>query len=825
MSKEFESSSKNPFCDWLKNEFKSKFNEIMENEESLKIKGLKPYLHSLGYEESDLKYNSPVEVQIGTKKQTVFSDVQISVSGSVQIVIDTKHPKKTVTERDILQSASYAKLVSTPSAIYGITTNGIDTFCTNIFTGQQINSIPTKAQLKRDVDRTVKHVFSEVQLREVKSALITLLNHDDLFGIIRKCKEIIEKKGLIRSDNSFREMTKILLVKMAEERRVITMDQQNRFTSEWLTAIARANKTSELEIFKSLFDDAKKTYPEIYTNNDDTLFITNINCIVDVVKSLEDYSFLGTGEDIKGAVYEIFLKNTLRGDLDQYFTPRELTEFITKFADPKLGSIILDLAAGSGGFLIQAFQHQKRKIDHLAEPDIDRRRKFDELIGKCLWAQEADYDLHVLAKMNLIMHGDGWNHVYQGDSLKSKYLLNNHYDFILTNPPFTIKYDDQDVLSLFDLGIGKAKEELDILFVEKSIRCLKEGGELFIVLPEGMVNTKSYQYFREWLAEHTHLLMSVSIPEGAFIPVGKSVSKTCIIGVRKKYEGSEKKNKPKHVFVGKAAKIGYECGKKDYKPIGENDLAFFLSQSKESFDEIRKTECGGECAWVSVDDITSARFDAGFYLNIARRNEWIKVGRKLVPLAEICKVKNNQITIKHDETIYNYLEIDSISETTGTFTNLRKRLGSEIGNTMNQFKGGDILLSRINPRLARAVLIPSSITNGVVSGEGRVLELIKNPYIEDSAVLCALLQTDNVRWQLVHVANGSSSSRARVDDIAMLNEIYVEIPEKNDQKQIADSLRNIVDGLWNASQNFLNEYQSIQEKLGSSFSKDDTKRV
>lgn len=162
-----------------------------------------------------------------------------------------------------------------------------------------------------------------------------------------------------------------------------------------------------------------------------------------MIRNIESFSFLGTGDDIKGAVYEIFLKSTLRGDFDQYFTPRELVDFMVKFADPKIGDIMLDPACGSGGFLIQAFNYVNRKIVDAPFSEIENKKKFKNLIDKCLWGHEADYDLHVLAKINLIMYGDGWNNIYQGDTLSSKNISEDYFDLILTNPPFTIPYTFQ----------------------------------------------------------------------------------------------------------------------------------------------------------------------------------------------------------------------------------------------------------------------------------------------------------------------------------------------------------------------------------------------
>lgn len=812
------------FNEYLIQEFNATFNDVLVNEETLKIKGLIPFLGLLGYTEDDLRYNTTIDVQIGTRRVNVFADVVVMINNTVQMVIDTKHPFETVTDRDIIQSASYAKLLSTPPALYGITTNGVNTFCTNVFTGQTTGLVPSKAQLLRDIDKTVRRELSDVELREVKSALITLLRPEDLFRVIRQCKEIIEKKGLIRSDSSFREMTKILLVKMAEERHALGGKKQNRFTADWLRASARANGVNEITVFRTLFEDAKTTYPEIYTHDSDGLVITDNDCIIHVVEAIEDFSFLGTGEDIKGAVYEIFLKSTLRGDLDQYFTPREFVEFMVRFADPEIGQVILDPAAGSGGFLIQAFQYVKRKIDNLNASEVERVRKFDDLIRKCLWAHEADYDLHILAKMNLIMHGDGWNNIHDGDSLTSLYLEDEFCDVVFTNPPFTIKYAFPNVLSHYELGVGKKEEELDILFVEKSIRCLREGGSLFIVLPEGMLNGASYQYFREWLFAKTHLLLSIGLPEGAFTPVGKSASKTCILGVRKKSKSDTTLHRPQRVFVGRTVEIGYECNKKEYRRHERSDLPFFIDQQQEVFDNVRQSPFGGECAWVPSETIDVSRLDASFYINRVQRDSWIKQGKQLVALGEICSV-NNTVIKPASNDIYNYVEVMDISETTGTFTNMRRRFGKDIADSMHAFKGGDVLFSRINPRLPRTVLVPSKIDYGVISKEVYTLVLKDQTHIIDIAVVCAMMQTDFVRWQIARIVTGSSSSRARVADEDLLNEVYIEIPPREIQEQVSARLRNDVDALWTAAQSFLDGYSISQNLLGSNFSKDDTRRV
>lgn len=809
------------FREWIRANV-ADFNTSVKNEEDLKIKCLLPYLAALGYTDADLQFNRPIDVQVGTRKVTVFSDVDVLLGGAVQAVIDTKDPRQSVTERDIIQSASYAKLVSTPSALLGITTNGIDVICTNVLTGQRTNQIPTRARLVRDVDRAVRRPLSEVELREVKSALITLLKQEDLFKVIRTCKDLIEKKGLIRSDQSFREMTKILLVKMSEERRA-KGGVPNRFLDEWVRATAAANRRSYVEVFGHLFDEAKHVYPSVYTDEDDVLRLADEECLSEVVKLLEEFSFLGTGDDIKGAVYEIFLKSTLRGELDQYFTPREIVDFMVKYADPEPGEVVLDPACGSGGFLIQVFRHVNQKIINSPDGEVNRTAVFKELIESGLWGHEGDYDLHVLAKINLIMHGDGWNHIYRGDTLTSPHLPKDHFDLVLTNPPFTIQYAFPEVLSLFEQGLGRQSQELDILFVEKSIDCLTEAGELYIVLPEGMLNTRTYVEFRRWLMRKCHLIMSVSLPEGAFIPFGKSVSKTCIIGLRKKRPDDDT-TIPKHVFCGRAREIGYESGKRDYKATTTNDLQFFLQNETEVFEGIRASDSGGECGWCLTGQVSEARLDANYLLNTIDRTALAERFPLLVPLGELCSIENEQVT-PATGTKYRYLEVPDITEGTGTISNLRVVDGLAIGSNKYRFVGGDILFVRINPRISRVTLVPDDIANGVVSTEVHVLRMKPNEHITDAAVLAAILQSDHVRAQAARIATGSSSSRARVHEDDLPIEVLVPVPNAADQAALGKAFRDANNDYWRASQRYADMFELMQTKLDSGGRKGSLRRV
>lgn len=799
------------------------FNNVVKSEEDLKIKVILPYLKSLGYSESEMNFEAPMNVIIGSKKTTVYSDIEILLNDRVELVIDIKRPSHAINQTDVLQASSYAKLISTPPATMSCVTNGINVISTNTFTGEQEESIPSKQQLMKRVNSTKKKSFTEIQLNEVKRVLLTLAEPDELYRLINSAKNTIEKKALIRSDQSFKEITKIILVKMNEERRVKSDEGDNRFSAEYLQQWSRTNNISLIEGFKHLFDEALTKYPNIYPGDEAQFLIEDNDALLKVVNDLSPFSFLGTGEDIKGAVYEIFLKGTLRGDFDQYFTPREIVDFMVQLANPQMDDVFLDPACGSGGFLIQAFNHVNQKIINSRSSEVEQKKLFKELINKNIWGHEADKDLHVLAKINLIMHGDGWNNIYQGDTLISNNLNDNYFDLVLANPPFTIKYEFADTLSKYELGIGKQKEELDILFVEKSLNVLKEGGDMYIILPEGLLTNKSYQYFRDWLLKKSDILCSISLPEGAFIPMGSSVSKTCILGLRKKSH-KETYNAPTHAFLGIAKEIGFETGKKSYKKIGENDLIEFLHDYDTIYEEIRTTNNGGEYGWIPTSKITSRRLGASHLLNFLD----IPSADNTVPLSSIVSIEQDK-TIISSEKEYFYLEIPDISESTGAITNIRKLKGGDINSkVLVSFSANEILFSRINPRKNRITYTPNigQDIEGVTSGEIYVLRLKDNNYFTEETypALVPILRSDTIKKQIVRLGVGSSSSRARVYDDD-LETIRIPILDEDTLTNLAKITRENTQTIWDSSQKYIENYVKMQSSLHETENKNNFRTI
>lgn len=761
----------------------------------MKVKVLIPYLEVLGYSVDDMRFENSIEVTVGSKTTRVASDIEILVDGVPQIVIDAKAPRRTLGDKDVLQAVSYAKLVKTPAALFGFASNGIDLLGMNAVDGSSVYEIPTKNELIALLQRRPPKKLSEIALQEVRSTLLTIVAQADLYRVIERCKQVLVNQALIRSDQAFREITKILLVKMNEERRAIYHDLSNRFSEAWISAAARTDRLSAVEIFDQLFTDAMATYPDIYEGAEPPLRVNDNDTLKTLVRELEPYSFLGTGDDIKGAVYEIFLKSTLRGDFDQYFTPREIVDFMVTMADPKPDDKFVDPAAGSGGFLIRAFIHVRDDLASRKQSTRAYDQAIERLTEKHIWGQEADYDLHVLAKINLIMHGDGWHHIFHGDSLKTDFLPDGEFDIVLENPPFTIPYTDSAVLSRYDLGAGKGSEELDILFVERSLRLLGAGGRMLIVLPEGLLNLPRYEAFRRWLLGKAFLAAVVSLPAGAFMPFGRSASKTTILEVVKRGHAVVA---PRAVFAANAVNVGYDTGKVFYRATPENDLPAIAVLRDTWHREVRY---GGDSltAWVDYSAVSADRIDAGHLISLALRCSSRGGG---VQIGDVFEVDQPTFTIV-DHVQYNYVEVPDFSDLHGALGSARVLVGAEINaGQLVGLQPGDIYLTRINPRKRRIGVVPEQVQGMiVVSKEVFRLRWKENSHLasDNRYAIVPLLRDASFTESLVLKATGSSSSRARVSAEAVSE---LPIPHdfftRADLAEVAQTVLTAANAYWNA---------------------------
>lgn len=429
-----------------------------------------------------------------------------------------------------------------------------------------------------------------------------------------------------------------------------------------------------------------------------------------------------------------------------------------------------------------------------------------ELVDYCIWGQEADYDLHVLTKINMIMHGDGWNNIKQGDSLRTNYLPEDSFQLVLENPPFTTPYTNKEVLNHYEMGHDKESQELDILFVEKSIRLLAPGGRMLIIIPEGLLNLPKYESFRVWLLSKVYVVAVCSLPAGSFQPFGRSASKTTILEVRKKGEAVLK---PKYTFAAVAEHIGYETGKADYKEIPENDFHWILEQSQEYFTENKEFR-GSKAGWVSFDLLNTNRIDAGGLLGANLRKD----DSSTVELGDLFEIESNAEKLENTN-LYNYVQVPYISDYTGALEKVDEVSGEDItSSSLNRIDPGSMYFTRINPRKRRIGIVPTILDSPIyISNEVYSFRYKDNPYIDekDQYLIIPILRSSAVTKKIMMMATGSSSSRARIS-IDALRKLEISIPvlqrvlANGDSKQLLTQANNILQSVFDYQQLFTNNF-------------------
>lgn len=312
-----------------------------------------------------------------------------------------------------------------------------------------------------------------------------------------------------------------------------------------------------------------------------------------VVESLQDISFTVNKYDVLGDFFEKIVRGELKQTKGQYLTHTNIVDFIVRALEIENLSIelintekrlpyIIDPACGSGTFLIQAM----KLITHYCIENPEKIRKSDAVQEKFSylfpksrlnrWAEDFIYgleingDLAMAAKVNMVGHGDGSAHIEAKDGLldlneygdarlkvkiNSKVYpkpVNEQFDIIISNPPFSITVDRDTAKKFPDIFIqgekiahslkkDSKKQEIDTenLFIERWYQFLKPKGRLGVVLPESIFDTTTNREIRLFLYKHFYIKAVVSLPHLAFAPY--TMTKTSLLFAQKKTVEETKK--------------------------------------------------------------------------------------------------------------------------------------------------------------------------------------------------------------------------------------------------------------------------------------------
>lgn len=310
---------------------------------------------------------------------------------------------------------------------------------------------------------------------------------------------------------------------------------------------------------KELFRQAKSRYPAVFSKDDEISL--DANSIAYIVGELQNYCLIDAQRDVLADAFETFISHALKGGQGQFFTPRNVVKMMVEILNPTEDDLVIDPACGSGGFLIESLRHiwkqqeQKYKALGWSNEDIIEEKK--NAAVKCIHGIDKDSFLAKITKSYMVIMGDGKGGIFCEDSLEREKNWNtetslkihlNSFDVVLTNPPFgsKIPVTGEDKLKQYELAHKwknnkgtndwekmklAQKEAPQILFIERCLQLLKDGGRMAIVLPDGIFGNSGFGYIRNYIMKHTRLVAVIDVPIETFMP--NTGTKTSILVVQK----------------------------------------------------------------------------------------------------------------------------------------------------------------------------------------------------------------------------------------------------------------------------------------------------
>jgi type I restriction enzyme M protein len=593
--------------------------------------------HEYGLSVKDMEPDFPIPVEIGGRTRrkkieiAIFEHEKEHVLQNLRRVVicrpEPKNGKKGVTKlRDHEQAAKDLEelkefMVAVPSCQYGLWTNGLDFFFLRKENARFGPAFEPRADWPlADESQESRSVVSDARLRRADPEMLRTA--------FRRCHNFIHGNEGMPKDAAFWQFLYLIFAKMHDEQGAGVTRRFYAHPTEPFTGEGRKAIRARVE---PLFEEVKKKYgPE----SDNPIFRGNEEITLSdralgfLVAELARYDFARTDIDAKGVAYQELVGTNLRGDRGQYFTPRGAIHLMVEILDPQEDERVFDPACGTGGFLRETLKHLlerwKQEEGTAGDPDSteelrSHQQRLEKFARQNLFGADFDPFLVRASSMNLLMVANTTGNVFHMDSLafpqgylpgvepaKRKIRLGT-VDVLMTNPPFgsDIPITDPQLLDAYKDGVARSwrrKEDgtwipgegrmntvaPEILFIQRAVEWLREGGRMGIVLPDGILGNPGDEPIRRWILDHCWVLASVDLPVETFIVEANVNILTSLLFLKKKTEQERLaeslsgQQADYSVFMAVAEKVGFDRrGNTLYKRSPDGEIIFEEQEEKE----------------------------------------------------------------------------------------------------------------------------------------------------------------------------------------------------------------------------------------------------
>lgn len=271
--------------------------------------------------------------------------------------------------------------------------------------------------------------------------------------------------------------------------------------------------------------------------------------------------------DTKGDVYEYLLsKLSTAGTNGQFRTPRHIIKMMVELMKPTPEDIIVDPAAGSAGFLVEAGEYLRNNRNDLFLTE-NLKEHFNNTM---FYGFDMDRTMLRIGAMNLMQHGIENPNISYKDSLSEDNEDNSKYTLVLANPPFKGSIDSERT-SKDLLNVTKTKKT-ELLFLALFLRILRTGGRAASIVPDGVLfgSSNAHKAIRKEIIEKHKLEAIISMPSGVFKPYA-GVSTAIMIFTKTGDGGTDK------VWFYDMTADGFSLDDQR-QPVKENDIPYIIKR-------------------------------------------------------------------------------------------------------------------------------------------------------------------------------------------------------------------------------------------------------
>lgn len=243
-----------------------------------------------------------------------------------------------------------------------------------------------------------------------------------------------------------------------------------------------------------------------------------------------DFELEDADSDVLGDAYEYLIGQFASGagkKAGEFYTPQQVSKILAKIVTTgkKRLKTVYDPTCGSGSLLLRVAK---------------------EVEVSDFYGQELNRTTYNLARMNMILHDVHYSKfdIKQEDTLTEPQHLEERFEAIVANPPFSAKWkgkdnplnDNDERFSQY--GKLAPTSKADFAFVQHMIHQLAENGTMACVLPHGVLfRGSAEETIRKYIIEKQNYLDAViGLPSNIFY--GTSIP-TCILVLSKCRVNSE----------------------------------------------------------------------------------------------------------------------------------------------------------------------------------------------------------------------------------------------------------------------------------------------